>query len=251
VRYPDFKKSGIIDELGARGDEALQNGKADLYDLWFELPAGKRGSDVYQGDWGTLMHLIVSRGLYDNKGLQYQDNSFEVLAIPGLNADPLGRPIRWSKGKNPSGFSDHFPILARFKVADASASGQWMPLVNPSTDDSKTVPPVRRVNAQEIFAQAINPVNEPADTDFRKPEWQGKIFLIDASASVSKRDVVSVKVNSHSYDVFCPEKKILARLRESAKSESRLKFYGQLGTFQGKWQFLIPNDEWIVPATTK
>ncbi|MEI8292553.1 MAG: endonuclease/exonuclease/phosphatase family protein [bacterium] len=252
ARYPEFKKSGINDELGAQGNEAaLQTGKSDLYDLWFELPVEKRGSDVYQDDWGTLMHLIVSRGLYDNKGLQYQDNSFEVLAIPGLNADPLGRPLRWSKGKKPSGFSDHFPILARLQIANPKTSKDWMPLKNPSIDDSLTVPPVRQVSAKDILAKSINPTNEPKDTDFRKPEWQGKIFLIDAPASISNRNVVSVQVNGVSYEVFCPEKKVLARLREAAQSEAHLKFYGQLGTFQGRWQFLLPTADWFLSESAK
>lgn len=129
LRYPDIKKSGINDILGSQGNEsALQGGQADLYNLWYELPAKKRGSDVYQNKWGTLMHLIVSRGLYDTKGIQYDDNSFEVVAIPGLNASARGRPLRWLQGRIPSGFSDHFPVLARFRIAPAKPSGAWMPL---------------------------------------------------------------------------------------------------------------------------
>ena len=247
LRYPDFKKSAINEVLGSQGNEtALESGKTDLYNLWFELPAEKRGSDVYQNKWGTLMHLIVSRGLYDNKGLQYEDNSFEVLAIPALNADALGRPLRWSRGSNPSGFSDHFPILARLRVADSKSSSKWMPLTNASVADEENVPPVREVSAEEIFANAINPANEPPNTDFRKPEWLGKVLLIDAPATVGKRSVVSVNLNGTTYNLFSPDKNTRDRLRELANSGSKLRFYAQLNIFKDEWQLFLPNADWIL-----
>ena len=247
LRYPDFKKSAINQVLGSQGNEtALESGKADLYNLWFELPAEKRGSDVYQNKWGTLMHLIVSRGLYDNTGLQYEDKSFEVLAIPALNADSLGRPLRWSRGTNPSGFSDHFPILARFRVAEAKSKGQWMRLINPSTADAENIPPVRKVSLKEIFATAINPANEAPNTDFRKPKWLGKVFLIDAPAQVGKRGIVTVDLNGITYNLFSPEKNTRDRLRELAKTHSKLRFHAQLNMFQGEWQFFLPAADWIL-----
>jgi hypothetical protein len=247
LRYPDFKKSAINEGLGSQGNEtALSSGKADLYNLWFELPPEKRGSDVYQNKWGTLMHLIVSRGLYDTKGLQYEDNSFEVLAIPGLNADSLGRPLRWSRSSNPSGFSDHFPILARFRVSDSKSKDQWMPLTKPSTADAENVPPVREVSAEEIFAKAINPAKEPPKTDFRKPEWLGKVFLIEAPAQVGKRGIVTVDLNGITYNLFSPDKNARDRLRDLAKTHPKLRFHAQLNMFKGEWQFFLPAADWIL-----
>ena len=247
LRYPHFKKSAINEVLGSQGNEtALASGKADLYNLWFELPAEKRGSDVYQNKWGTLMQLIVSRGLYDNKGLQYEDNSFAVIAVPALNADSLGRPIRWSRGNNPAGFSDHFPILARLRVADSKSSGNWMPLTKPSSADAENVSPVREVSAEEIFATSINPAKEPPNTDFRKPEWLGKVFLIDAPAQVGKRGIVTVDVNGITYNLFSPDKNARDRLRELAKINAKLRFHAQLNMFKGEWQFFLPAADWIL-----
>ena len=245
-RYADFKKSGINEVLGSQGNEtALEGGKADLYNLWFELPAEKRGSDVYQDQWGTLMHLIVSRGLYDTKGLQYQDNSFEVLEFPGLNADALGRPLRWSRGSKPAGFSDHFPILARFRVADAKPKSPWMPLVKPSISDSGDLVPVREVSRDKVFSTAINPSTEPPGTDFRKPEWMGKIFLINAPGKVGKRGMVTVDVNGITYNTYSPDSKSRDQLRKKATSGQPLKFYGQLNVFNEEWQFFLPKGDWI------
>ncbi len=249
LRYPSFKKSAINEVLGSQGNElALESGEADLYNLWFELPADQRGSDVYQNEWGTLMHLIASKGLYDTDGVQYKDGSFEVLAIPGLNADALGRPLRWSRGTNPSGFSDHFPILAEFQIAKAKAPKKWMPLSKPSRGESDLVAPARQVSAKEIFANAINPVNEPPKTDFRKPKWLGKIFLIEAPAQIGKRGIVSVDLNGITYNLFSPDKDARDSLRELAKNHSKIRFHAQLNTFKGEWQFFLPKADWILKS---
>lgn len=247
LRYPNFKKSGINDVLGSQGNEsALASGEADLYNLWFELPFDKRGSDVFQNGWGTLMHIIVSKGLYDTKNLQYNDNSFEVLAIPGLNADALGRPLRWSKGSEPSGFSDHFPILARFREADSNTQPAWMPLSNPSTPDPVDFDPVRKVSTGDVLSNAVDPSKEPPDTDFRKPEWMGKIFLINAPGTVGKRGVVTVELNGITYPTYSPDTETRDRLRKMARSGSMLHFYAQLNTFKEEWQFFLPKGDWII-----
>ena len=51
----------------------------DLYNLWFELPVEQRYSEVWRGRRGTLMHLLVTRGLYDAAGISYVDGSFNKL----------------------------------------------------------------------------------------------------------------------------------------------------------------------------
>ena len=42
-----------------------------LYNLWHELKAEERGSGAWKGKWGTLMHLLLPVGLYDEKGIAY------------------------------------------------------------------------------------------------------------------------------------------------------------------------------------
>ena len=120
--YPEME-TGINDILGSDGDERFQQN--DLYNLWFELPSELRFSEVWRGHRGTLMHLILTRGLYDGAGISYIDGSFEKLIVPGLNTDAIGRPIKWNPGgETGSGFSDHLPLLARFKLGPFSATGE-------------------------------------------------------------------------------------------------------------------------------
>lgn len=115
--------TGINDILGSAGDESF--GENDLYNLWFELPSELRFSEVWRGHRGTLMHMILSRGLYDDFGISYIDGSFGKLIVPGLNADAVGRPFRWNPaGETGSGVSDHSPIYAHFKLGAFEATSE-------------------------------------------------------------------------------------------------------------------------------
>ncbi|MFZ9853664.1 MAG: endonuclease/exonuclease/phosphatase family protein, partial [Limisphaerales bacterium] len=117
-RYPQFDRSALQDILGSQGDKVAMGrpGGPALYNLWYEIPAGDRGSDVFSGDWGTLMHILVSRGLLDGAGIEYVDGGFRPLRVVGVNAQPpLGLPWRWTGYGPGAGTSDHFPLVARFR----------------------------------------------------------------------------------------------------------------------------------------
>lgn len=245
-RYPAFETTAVADILGSQGNElALRTGKRDLYNLWFELPTRQRGSDFYRNEWGTLMHMLVTRGLYDNSGLQYVDNSFQVLRFPGLNSDVFNRPYRWSRGSRPGGFSDHFPILARFRVAPPDSKEKWMALKNPSTSEQGTARPVRLISSTDLFRTAIDPSQEPNDADFRDGTYDGRIFLIQAPATINDKGWVSINLNGQSYDIFAHDSDLRHRIREHAQSGSPLRFYGALGTYRGRWQFVLYGSEWL------
>jgi endonuclease/exonuclease/phosphatase family metal-dependent hydrolase len=249
ARYPDFGTTGIIEVLGSQGNElALQTGRADLYNLWYELPVRERGSDIYRNEWGTLMHMLLGRGLYDNHGIQYVDNSFRVVKIPGVNCDVFGRPRRWSRGSVPGGYSDHFPLLARFRMAPAGEERKWMALRNPSTVDESPGQVVRLVSHQRLFRAAIEPQREPADADFRDGSYDGRVFHIEAPAKVDGRGRVVVEVNGEEYDVFSHEKDVRKKVRDMVRETGVAKFYGELGTYRGRWQFMLHGPEWVTEA---
>ncbi|MEI6035255.1 MAG: endonuclease/exonuclease/phosphatase family protein [Verrucomicrobiae bacterium] len=246
-RYREMKQTGINDTLGAQGNELALRGKgADLYNLWFELPSNNRGSDIYKEEWGTLMHIILARGLYDQNGIQYEDNSFAVLKIPGLNADIFGRPIRWSRSKFPSGFSDHFPISARFRTVGDGARDRWMPLNQPSLTESGPGTPVRvQTSAVDLFDCAVKTSELPPGTNLRDGSFDGRVFFVEAPATVDERGYVHVQVLGGDYDVFSHDKDVRPLVRYQAKSDARLSFFGELGTYRGRWQFLVHGKEWL------
>jgi endonuclease/exonuclease/phosphatase family metal-dependent hydrolase len=246
-RYRTMRTTGINDILGSQGNELAIRGKdRDLYNLWFELPSDQRGSDIYKNEWGTLMHLILSRGLFDQNGVQYEEDSFAVLKFSGLNADAFGRPNRWSRGKIPAGFSDHFPVYARFKTVDSNARDKWMPLTRPSTTDegSGAVIPVA-MSTVDLFATALKPADLPKGTDIRDGTYNGRIFLIEEPCYVNEKGHVKVKVGDLEYDVFSHNKDFRNALRDRARTGAKLRFYGELGQFKGAWQFVLQDKNWL------
>lgn len=246
-RYREMRTTGINDILGSQGNELAIRGKSrDLYNLWFELPSDQRGSDVYKEEWGTLMHLILSRGLYDQNGIQYEDGSFAVMKFPGLNSNALGLPNRWSRGKVPSGFSDHFPLYARFRTVDTNDRTKWMAITKPSeTEDGSGTPVQVETSPVDLFAAALKPASLPAGTDIRDGTYTGRIFYIEEKPFVNEKGYVSVKVNDLVYDVFSHNKDLRETIRTQAKTQAKIRFYGELGQYRGNWQFVVQGKEWL------
>jgi endonuclease/exonuclease/phosphatase family protein len=124
-----WKRTALHDVLRVRSDEMLlRSDPGCLYNLWNELPPTQRASERYHDAWATFMQMIVSRGLYDYRGIQYVDNSFSVGSFDGLNADLEGHPIPWSFTGIGQGFSEHFPIVAHFRTVRNNRSDQFIQL---------------------------------------------------------------------------------------------------------------------------
>ncbi len=247
-RYREMRKTAINDILGSQGNELAlrQRGGPDLYNLWFELPSNQRGSDIYQNEWGTLMNLILSRGLYDQDGVQYVDNSFTVLKIPGLNADIFGRPIRWSRGETPAGFSDHFPIMARFRVAEENDKTRWIGLTKPGvmeTGGDKPIPVDYSV--VDLFETALTVDKLPPGSNMRDGSFNGRVFFVDAPATIDEKKVVRVTVGGEEYELFTHNQDLRARIRETVSSNQTIAFYGELGVYRDRWQFVLHGKEWL------
>lgn len=128
LRY-GWSRTAVNDVLKTVPEERLLRGtRADLYNLWYELPETQRGSGLVDGSWTTFMQMIISKGLYDFNGVQYIDDSFEVAAFAGVNVNAEGRPYRWSFKGAGHGFSANFPLAARFRTVRANRTDQFVDL---------------------------------------------------------------------------------------------------------------------------
>jgi len=124
-----WPRTALHDVLKVRGDELLLRHSSDyLYNLWYELPAADRGSEIFSEGWGSFMQMIVSRGLYDFRGIQYVDNSFQVAAYEKLNAREDGTPYAWNFHGTGSGFSTHFPLVAHFTTVRNNRADEFLQL---------------------------------------------------------------------------------------------------------------------------
>ena len=245
-RYPKMKVTGINDTLRSQGNElAVRGAQRDLYNLWYELPVEQRGSDTYRGEWGTLMHLIISRGLYDYRGVQYVDNSFTVAKFAGLNVDDLGLPVRWSgTGPNGGGFSDHFPIAARFTTVTDGRTDRWLALRSPSADQPGDGAPVKiGYGALDLAKVALTADKLPAGASLRDAVNLGKIVRVEGVVAAGPR--LAVEFHGETYDVFSHDEALRKKLRADFKAGERVRFYGELGQYRERWQFVIQDAAWV------
>jgi len=89
-----------------------------LYNLWFEIDKKRRWSHNLFGNKNSLDSIIVSKALYDDKGLSYIDNSFDKFDPDYLFKE--NKVYRWQRSRKGrgkhlgKGYSDHLPIFAYF-----------------------------------------------------------------------------------------------------------------------------------------
>ena len=242
--YPQMGKTGVNDVLGSQGDEAATAGATNysLYNLWYELPADKRRSDHYDGIWGTLMQTMITPGLYDHKGVQYVDNSFVVVALPGVNAvTQLNLPRRWSNFGGGSGFSDHFPVAFRARVVGDDDKAKRLELSDPGTPDKAHTP--LAVGFDRLKASELPPFNAEIAAEFDK--HIGQFFRV--KGAISSRRPLTIEVGDKEYALWSSNRnsKALRPLRK-LPDDSTVDLIGMLSFHKGKPQFLVEEPGWVI-----
>jgi hypothetical protein len=236
--------TGIHHVLGSgESEKDLLAGRRDLYNLWYEKPSAQRGSEVWRGKWGTLMQIIVTRGLYDRRGVSYIDNSFRRVAIDNLNYDPLAdEPIRWHFYGNGGGFSDHLPVLARFVVETSLKTETMLELTNPSHGrETVANPPI--VDLSRI-ARAEHPAHttlaNASEDDLAQN--MGRFFRVESKLLSAQPPALAIGKRIFRIFSFQPE------VREAfadGRFGDPVAFTGQLGYYRGDLQFVIPDARFL------
>jgi len=98
----------------------MQQGNEYLYNLWLEINKTRRWSYNFWGAKNSPDNIILSKGLYNDKGISYIDNSFDKFD-PGylFKGNAIYRWQRAKKGRGRhigAGYSDHLPIFAIFST---------------------------------------------------------------------------------------------------------------------------------------
>ncbi|WP_294344556.1 endonuclease [Prosthecochloris sp.] len=102
----------IREILGATTDKKafMENPGKKLLNCWVELD--EKGSCYFGGRWLKFDQVMVSSGLFDEKGLSLSENAFSCFHIQHMQTGRSARPNATYKGpKYLGGYSDHFPIL--------------------------------------------------------------------------------------------------------------------------------------------
>jgi endonuclease/exonuclease/phosphatase family metal-dependent hydrolase len=242
-----MEQTAINGIAGSQGDEqAIQKpGGPSLYNLWHEVPVKQRGSDVYNERWGTLMQMMITRGLYDFSGTQYVDNSFTTAAVPNINAQAGSLvPISWESIDGMSGgFSDHLPVYANFKLVREGDKKRFMELSNPGKNDSPKE--LRAVDyAATAQAEPLRSIRElGTDAAIKSTDNLGHAFLVDAT--VSGDFPFRVKIFDEEYTVWAYNEKFRVDMYKRFPVGKPMKFLGEVGIHKGKWQFIVRDPSWL------
>lgn len=223
ILYPDLT-TGINDVLLSQAQE----GKG-LYNLWYEVGPKERYSEVWRGRRGTLMHLILSPGLYDSEGVSYVDSSFKLGQFRGINADAMGRPLEWNAaGKKGGGASDHFPLLARFSTAPFEA-------VEPLNQKDDALDFEMRHDDDPSIMPADLPsglfLNEPLEKD--PGEIVGRLFAVHAEV-VNARPL-RLDVAGQKWSAYAPAPHVRDRLKKGSSHDLIVSY----GFWKGKAQLVV------------
>lgn len=240
--YPEMGETAVNDILEARGDlsDLGEPGGPLLYNLWFEVPPEERGSEVFRGLWGTLMQILIPRGLLEGGGIQYVDQSFEVLVEPGFNADPVtGVPLEWVQLDEGGGVSDHLPLVARFRVAtdkDAEIQGRR---VDHDPKSSTQRRPVDFASADASRAYDASGISE-----LRRAANYGRTFVVEGEVVTTGRPF-EVAVHDETYVIWSFDESLREALNAQFTEGDIIRFAGVLNQYRGVWQFVIHDGSWV------
>ncbi len=131
-----------------------------LYNLWLELSKNRRWSYIFSGNMESPDNMIVSKGLYDNKGISYVDNSFDKFAPHYLfRGNSIYSWQRTRSGRHEGrGYSDHLPIFAYFSTEPFHFRGRGnLPQKAPCIQKKKAGPPhilfdLNRADREELMS---------------------------------------------------------------------------------------------------
>jgi endonuclease/exonuclease/phosphatase family metal-dependent hydrolase len=240
-RYSFMTKTAIQDVLGSQGDASMfkGEGKPDLYTLWFDVAPDQRFSDEYSGEWGTLIQILVTRGLEDGKGVDYVPGSFHQVRVAGVNSrEPLGLPWRWTNYGPGWGASDHFPVIATFRVGGEASSGEKASPKSSLPQKEALKVGFDRIDRSKLRNASVLKNATPEEL----AKAMGEFFVVEGT--LSKIRPLEIDVDGKPYSLHSFDKNLKDAIRAMAKG-SQVKIVGELGLFKGKLQFVIQDSSWI------
>jgi len=94
------------------------------YNLWYDIQKDQRWTHQYKGSKEALDSILITKGLYNQKALDYIPKSFSRFDPQYLFK--RNKPYRWQRSRSyprhhtGRGYSDHLPIYADFKIIDTN-----------------------------------------------------------------------------------------------------------------------------------
>jgi endonuclease/exonuclease/phosphatase family metal-dependent hydrolase len=97
-------------------ESGIHNGSLVFYETWYTIGEKQRGSYVYQREWQTLDHILLSGGISHASGFSCAGDCFSVVRLSFLCDPETGFPLRWQVKSLHKGFSDHLPLVLKLII---------------------------------------------------------------------------------------------------------------------------------------
>ncbi len=124
IIFGDFNdepsNKSLYEVLNAKKLDKIKNEEVKLFNLAIEKKELGEGTYYYRGTWNMLDQMIISKNLLSEKKVGYIPNSFEIIRPEFMitkEGNFKGSSIPTYGGKKYlGGYSDHFPIGAKFYI---------------------------------------------------------------------------------------------------------------------------------------
>ena len=83
----------------------------------------------------------------------------------------------------------------------------------------------------------------PPGATLRNDALKGKIVRVEGEVGRGSR--LTVIVRNDVYDIWSFDEKLRDKLRDQWKAGDSIRFYGELGQYKGRWQFIIRDETWV------
>jgi len=95
----------------------------------------------------------------------------------------------------------------------------------------------------DLVGRALRPETLPADTRLQQDEFKGRLVRVDGRVAAGSR--LAVEFRGETFDVWVPDETLRGRLRSELREGAPLRFFGELGQYRGRWQFVIQHESWV------
>ena len=135
-------------------------------------------------------------------------------------------------------------MFAKFITVPDGRPDRYLPLHNASTDRGGP-PPESRIDFSKIELEkvALTADSLPPGASLRAEANKGKIVRVDGKVARGPR--LAVEFLGETYDVWSFDPKLRAELRGAHRAGQPFRFYGELGQYKERWQFVIQDASWV------
>ncbi len=246
LRFPSWKKTAFKNILGEQSTEAqLIGNKTKYYNLWYELDASARSSESTNGSLSSNMNLLLTRNVYNKQGIQYRDNSFQVLKIDSLNSSEKSqRPKRWINSPNGYGLSAHFPLVARFTILKPDFQFIEEFIETDQKGDPKfgaNAP--SRVPFSRLLRDAPLVKSGVQARAIRNEDHLQQIFYFHST--LTSLTPLQIQVDEIPFHLWTEDLNLRNKIRENYKEGDEIAFFGELSYYRKNWQTIIRDTNWL------